>query len=366
MSDNSVPQTDPQNQDPRTDPLTPDERSIYAEAYNYGRNGCTYPTDSRRIFALLAIINRLTAPSQEPQCGHCHSLAVVPDITPGWQFCHFCGYTTQILAAAPAPDAPYPDHYDPAAMIRAIDTIADDVADDPELSRQLQGMRALASLDAPDTAHYTTLDEAIQASNEQTKAEYAAQGYDAKLLAMTILSGNDAPDTATAPAPEAAKSIPKPPFSGECVCPNCGEWTPRSADVCQECGFSFLDHPGKSSDAPEADNEDDSGPRQDWQRSIYKAADEEDRRENNPNEAPAATAAKSVRLTKLQRELLQKVCDKADKDDWYLDKSSREYRCLTRLCARGLVDGTGEGEGLWRCYWDITDAGRKALKAVQS
>ncbi len=78
------------------------------------------------------------------------------------------------------------------------------------------------------------------------------------------------------------------------------------------------------------------------------------------------TTAHPVRLTKLQRELLQKVCYKADKGDWYLDKSSREYRCLTRLRNRGLVEGTGEGEGLWRCYWDITKAGRAALKGVAS
>ncbi|MCC7449618.1 MAG: hypothetical protein IT324_19515 [Anaerolineae bacterium] len=42
---------------------------------------------------------------------------------------------------------PYPDHYDPAAMQRAIDAIRDDV-DDPELARQLDGMKALARLDA--------------------------------------------------------------------------------------------------------------------------------------------------------------------------------------------------------------------------
>lgn len=53
-----------------------------------------------------------------------------------------------VKVVEPEPEA-YPDHYDPAAIIRAIDTIRDDVADDPESARQLEGMRLLAMLDMP-------------------------------------------------------------------------------------------------------------------------------------------------------------------------------------------------------------------------
>lgn len=49
-----------------------------------------------------------------------------------------------------------------------------------------------------DAPHYATLEEAIQADNDKTKAEYAAQGYDAELLAATVLSG-DAPEPTKAP-----------------------------------------------------------------------------------------------------------------------------------------------------------------------
>lgn len=72
-----------------------------------------------------------------------------------------------------------------------------------------------------------------------------------------------------------------------------------------------------------------------------------------------------VKLTKLQRELLTVILDRADEaGDAYLSQNRREWECLNRLARRGLVAMEFDGEGKWLNYWNLTPNGILVARAA--